>query len=114
MHHHHEGHSAYSWFELIALPTTLLMGWAAQFYQFYRDRGLKRLFMASFGLLLLTVKTVLPYMQPAMGAGEPGAVQRFVTQYSISISLVGSALLIGSSFMRPPQPPSSTPGTFAF
>lgn len=86
------------------LPLSQSLGWAAQAYLFRRDRSARRLLIASFGLSLLSAKTVVSALfetPTTMEGNVLSSWRTFVRDHSTAINLVGSALLIGSSFIRP-------------
>lgn len=87
--------AAPSWMQIkYLLPFSLSLGWAAQAYLFHRDRSARRLFVASLGLSLLSAKT--------LSTTNVHSWQLFMRDHSTSVNLIGSALLIGSSFVRSP------------
>lgn len=103
-HHHAESGQATtpSWMHSYVLPLSLSLGWAAQVYLFRRDRSARRLLLASFGLSLLSANTAVStlFEAPTVG-GNAFSWQTIVRDHATAVNLVGSALLIGSSFIRP-------------
>lgn len=87
------------------LPLSLSLGWVAQVYLFRRDRSARRLLIASFGLSLLSANTAVSALfeeaPTTIEANAFSSWQTFVRDHSTTMNLVGSALLIGSSFIRP-------------